>query len=551
MYYINPLLLTDSYKLNHADQYPAGTEYVYSGFTPRSNKYSTIPTKFADGKVVVFGAHATIQYLHTTFNDDFFAQPKGQVIAEFVEAVTPFVGDEGINTSRFEALHDLGYLPIMVKSLDEGVAVPVKTPILTIVNTRPEFFWITNYLETIISAELWSTCTVATIARAYRKILTEHAINTGTPTELVDFQAHDFSARGLKNIYDIAATGAAHATSFKGSDSLSSVPYLNNYYQGKDTFKATSVPATEHSVMSAGSQIDELETYKRLLATYSTGVVAIVSDTWDFWNVITNFMVILKEQILARQPNSLGMAKLVIRPDSGDPADILCGTAIPFDSKEETYSYTRDNCKENEAMVFVVNGKYVQNRVLRGKEGFILETFNLSPVHVTPEMKGAVQCLWEIFGGTVTSTGHNLLDSHIGLIYGDSITLDRADDILTRLANKGFASGNVILGVGSFSYQYITRDTFGFAMKATYAQINGKPVLLSKAPKTDDGTKHSATGLMNVSKAGNDYVLTDNASPELEAQGELKVIYCDGFTTRTRKASLENIRNNVLLSLNE
>lgn len=118
----------------------------------------------------------------------------------------------------------------------------------------------------------------------------------------------------------------------------------------------------------------------------------------------------------------------------------------------------------------------------------------------TPENKGAVECLWDVFGGTLTSTGHRLLDSHVGLIYGDSITLPRAQEILDRLEAKGFASGNIVFGIGSHTYQYVTRDTFGTAMKATWGKVDGEARILQKSPKTDSGMKFSARGLLRIER---------------------------------------------------
>ena len=525
---INPLFLTDAYKLGHADQYPDGTELVYSNFTPRSGKHSPIPTKFDDKKVVVFGLSGVLQELVDTWDSGFFLQPKEQVVAEFVEEIQPFVGPSGFNKSRVESLHDLGYLPIEVRSLPEGSKTNFKIPHFTIMNTKPEFFWLTNYLETVLSTELWKPSTVATIASAYRRILNKYAEETGTDSAFVDFQAHDFSSRGLSGYHDNMKVGAAHLTSFKGTDTLATLPYLNKYYFGAYTFKGASVPATEHSTMAMGEKPNELLTFKRLITeVYPEGVVAIVSDTWDFWKVITEYSASLKDTILSRAPDTLGMSKVVFRPDSGVPEDILCGTAIPVSNRKEMERLVLGTISEDNYGYYVIDGKFFQVYKHRGKESFITKTIQLATEDVTPEMKGAVECLWEIFGGTTTTTGHKLLDSHVGLIYGDSITLTRADTILSRLSAKGFASGNVVLGIGSYSYQHITRDTFGFAMKATYGEVNSVPRNIFKAPKTDNGTKHSAKGLLRVDKIDSTFVLTDQVTLDESKKGELDLLFMD------------------------
>ena len=169
--------------------------------------------------------------------------------------------------------------------------------------------------------------------------------------------------------------------------------------------------------------------------------------------------------------------KVVIRPDSGDPVDIICGDA-------------------------------------RGK--------------TEAARKGVVELLWDCFGGSLNDKGYRELDAHVGAIYGDSITLDRARRICARLAAKGFASTNVVLGVGSFTYQYNTRDTFGFAMKATYGEVGGEGRAIYKDPVTDDGTKRSARGLVRVERANGSYVLHDEQTWAQEAGGELVEVFRDG-----------------------
>jgi nicotinamide phosphoribosyltransferase len=186
----------------------------------------------------------------------------------------------------------------------------------------------------------------------------------------------------------------------------------------------------------------------------------------------------LKEEIMNRD------GKVVIRPDSGDPVDILCG--------------------------------------LEGKRA-------IQSDYSESEYKGVIELLWDVFGGTINEQGYKVLDSHIGAIYGDSITIDRANEICARLEAKGFASTNVVLGIGSFTYQYNTRDTFGFAMKATYVEVNGEGREIFKDPITDDGTKKSATGLLCVKRNIDDELnLIDKCSWAGEQTGELKPIYEDG-----------------------
>jgi nicotinamide phosphoribosyltransferase len=505
---MNPLLLTDGYKTGHHQQYPKGTTLVYSNFTPRSNKYAP---KGCDA-VVVFGPQMVMMQLDEMFQRDFFDRPKDLVCGEMKRELSAYLGTD-YDVSHFEALHDLGYLPIAVKALPEGTKAPIKVPVLTIYNTHPDFYWITNYLETILSNLLWKPMTSATIAHQYRKVLTCWMEKTDKERAwFVDWQGHDFSMRGMDSVEAVVSSGLGHLTSFLGSDSLPAIHGARKFY-GASEFVAGSVPATEHSVMCAGGKEDEVETFRRLLETYPKGILSVVSDTWDLWKVCTEHVVTLKEEIMARD------GKLVIRPDSGDPVDILCGS-IRFDNKEEYETEKADG--------------------------------TLSKAN--PSEKGVIELLWDVFGGTVNEQGYKVLDSHIGAIYGDSITIDRADEICRRLEAKGFASTNVVLGIGSFTYQYNTRDTFGFAMKATYVEVkhqveSGIPVFaiegreIFKDPITDDGTKKSATGLLCVEELDGEIKLYDKVSWNTEDTGVLQLIYKDG--QQYNVTSLEDIRKKL------
>ena len=478
---INPLLLTDGYKTGHHQQYPKGTTLVYSNFTPRSLKHAP---KHCN-EIVSFGQQMVMKIIHEAFEKEFFNQPKEQVCGEMKRELSMYLNTD-YDVSHFEALHDLGYLPIKVKAIEEGTVVSAKIPVLTIYNTVPEFYWITNYLETIISNLLWKPMTSATIAHNYRKVLTSWQEKTDAEKGwFIDWQGHDFSMRGMDSIDATVSSGIGHLTSFSGSDSLPAIYGARKYY-GETGFIAGSVNATEHSVMCAGGKEDEIDTFRRLLDTYPTGILSVVSDTWDLWKVCTEHIVTLKEEILARD------GKLVIRPDSGDPVDILCGS-VKWETKGE-FEFNKDRI-----------------------------------IGLNPEDKGVIELLWDVFGGTINEQGYKVLDSHIGAIYGDSITIDRANEICARLEAKGFASTNVVLGIGSFTYQYNTRDTFGFAMKATYVEVDGEGREIFKDPITDDGTKKSATGLLCVKKDMDDkYYLIDKVTWEGENTGNLQSIYEDG-----------------------
>ena len=365
---INPALLTDGYKTGHHQQYPEGTTLVYSNFTPRSNKYAP---KGCD-HVVSFGQQLIMKQIHESFQKDFFDQPKDEVCSEIKRELSLYLGVD-YDVSHFEALHDLGYLPIKVKAIKEGTLVPIKVPVLTIYNTDPNFYWVTNYLETLISNLLWKPMTSATIAYQYKRVLTDWALKTDKENKtFVQWQGHDFSMRGMDSVDAVISSGLGHLTSFTGTDSLPAIYGARKYY-GAEGFVAASVPATEHSVMCAGGKEDEIETFRRLIKTYPAGILSVVSDTWDLWKVCTEHVVTLREEIVASDGG------LVIRPDRGDPVDILCGT--------EDYTKSKlpyDEVKDVEVM--------------------------------HPSQKGVIELLWDVFGGTVNEQGYKVLDPHIGAI---------------------------------------------------------------------------------------------------------------------------------------
>lgn len=478
---------TDGYKIDHRSQYPKKTEVVVSNWTPRSVAHSekilineTIPGfENINNEIVVFGYTYFIKwFLMQEFQRTFFDVPKEQAVKAYKRRIQNYLGPDAITFEHIEALHDLGYLPITIKALPEGSVVPVRVPYLVIYNTLPEFFWVTNFLETIMSCMLWKPANSATTARKYRVLLDYYAELTGGAPEFVKFQGHDFSFRGMSGLQDAQMSGAGHLLSFVGTDTLPAIDFLEQYYNADSDKElvGVSVPATEHSVMSLNGHESEIETFRRLLTEiYPTGIVSVVSDTWDFWKVVTEYVPMLKDIIVSRN------GKLVLRPDSGDPVKIVAGDPnAPKDS---------------------------------------------------PEYKGVIECLWETFGGTVNTKGYKELLGCIGVIYGDSITLTRADAICRRLMEKGFASTNVVLGVGSFTYEYCTRDTLGFAMKATAGIVDGEFREIYKDPKTDPGSmKKSAKGLIRVFNDGNTYGYQDCVSPDtfFGEENELKTVFSNG-----------------------
>lgn len=522
------LTSVDSYKLGHAEMYPPNTTRVYSNFTPRSSAHFGVPREYKDNKIVWFGLKTFLEELVDIWQVTFFDRPEDEVVDEFLAFVAPFCGPNGFNETHIRSLHKLGYLPLRIKALPEGSKVNIGVPVLTITNTVAHAYWLPNYLETWMSCELWKSSTSATTSSVYRKIIEKYAALTGGNKDFITWQGHDFSVRGMSGIVDAAKSGSGHLLSFNGTDNLPAVKLVNDVYEGKQTFVGGSVPATEHSVMCAGGKETELETFRRLITDYPSGLISIVSDTWDFWNVVggpNSLAAQLKNEILARIPDQFGNAKVVFRPDSGDPVKILCGykywdidTYGPpneFEMTDHGYEAIKMGDKYYIAdFTYFPDGS--PDAVRFGKE---------LTVH---EVKGAVESLWDTFGGTTNDQGFRTLNQRVGLIYGDSITAARCESIMKQLMAKKFASDNVVLGIGSFTFQYTTRDTFGFAMKATYVEIGGKGVEIFKDPKTDAGTKKSAKGLLRVEKTDDGFKLSDCQNPFEELLGELAVVFEDG-----------------------
>lgn len=496
---LNPLFAIDFYKVDHKRQYPEGTTEIYSNFTPRSVRPGHHILPDFDNKIVVFGIQYMVKkYLIDFWNDNFFSQPKDLVINNYLMRMHKALGIEDFDTSHLESLHDLGYLPIVVKAIEEGIRIPIGIPVLTIRNTLPEFFWLTNYLETLISSILWKPMTVATTAFEFKRLLTDYAFLTGSPIEFVEFQAHDFSFRGMSGLEDAMICGAAHLTSFKGTDCVPAIDLIQQYYEDGFIMSESpgmSVPATEHSVMCINGEEGEFDTIKRLITeVYPTGIVSVVCDSYNFFDSLTAYIGLLSSEIMVRD------GKVVVRPDSGDPLKIICG--------------------DNKASGL--------------------------------EKCGALRILWSIFGGTVNDRGYKVLDPHIGLIYGDAITVHVANEILETMEKMGFASCNIVFGVGSYSYQYITRDTFGFAMKATSAVINGERRSIFKNPVTssDSTPKKSAKGLLSVYFDDNlEYQLIEDCPESQENCGHLRTVFYEG--EQTNQHVFDDIRENLAIELSE
>lgn len=517
------LYWTDVYKTGHKPMLPAGSTLMASNSTPRSGRLANFP----DSKgIIAIGAQKLARQMKEDWDNNFFNRDISEIDQFGRDLTDMLMLKEPFDVTHFKELHKLGYLPLQFRSITEGTFLPYKVPMTSIVNTKPLngiiADWLVNYLETINSAEAWQMPTSATTAIEFKRRGRKSILLTDPENIwILDYKYHDFSMRGMGGKSAIVNSGLGFAAVSRGSDTLPVIPMARKYYDEVDVC-INSVIASEHAIMctltgfflqqkdGSWEKIGELEveTFRYLLKKFPTGILSLVSDTWDLWRVITEYCVILKDEILARD------GKLVIRPDSGDPVDIMCGVDM-----------------------FVDRSSY---------DAYINWPAEKQADERTPSQKGVIELLWEIFGGDISSTGYKRLNPKIGAIYGDSINIDRADRIDERMMKKGFATTNYVLGVGSYSLQFVTRDTHGFAQKATYVEVNGVGIEIFKDPITDGGDKKSARGLLAVflDENGQYYLKAQATWDEVNSEeNELKVIFEDGdFFNQT---TLTDIRKRV------
>lgn len=586
---------TDFYKPGHGPLYPAGTTRKYSNFTPRSAKNflrSKSASSYYDNKVVNFGIYGTWQELVELWDRTFFKVDKEKAVKFAKRRFDNACGVGVIKTEQIAKLHDVGYLPVTVLAIEEGKRVNIGIPLWVLYNEEEhkEHYWLVNYLETILSSYNWQQITNATIAFEYRRVMERWAAKTCDDRNHILFQGHDFSFRGMPGPEAAGRSNSGHLACFAGTDTIPAIDYLEFLYHADSDKElvGASVTATEHAVATANilSRLEEAlgaidqkelsemphEKYVALIdmlklecerefileiisQKVNEGIVSLVCDSFDFWGVI-RLLPSLRKEIEARLRNSLGMAKVVIRPDSGDPVKVITGFKIgaEYGSIEAMRQAINDYgwvAVEGEAVK--IGNRYfelVDNQLGAGR----------AEDHIGREMTreeaiGAIEALWEGFGGHVNTKGHKVLNEYVGLIYGDSITVDRTEQIFQRLADKGFASSNVVLGIGSYTYQYNTRDTFGMAMKATACEVNDRLIELYKDPKTA-ASKKSARGFLQVEETEHfDFKLIQSADLSwgdlANGSGELRPLWMRGqfVDGTTLNAIRENIEEAIALDM--
>lgn len=617
------ILRSDFYKQSHAEQYPAGTSKLVSYATARMSR-------MGQDSLIVFGIQAFVKrWLIEEFNETFFSKPFNEIEDYYKWAIGNTFPLQYVDIEKFRKLHELGYLPIEVYCLEEGLDVPIRNahklpegqcqvPFLQISNTHPDFPWLTEFLESLTSTEIWYPMCVANQAKVYRDIVNHWYNYTGCDMNTAKSAIAEFGYRGGKG--DEAATLASSAflTSFNKTATIPAILYNAKYYN-EDIINGkvgSGMISTEHSVMCSNYAMDmerypfttdysqvhvgdkirikdlENEVYEvvevcgalehvninsedgmvyryvsdasiglvlkdlgtvedmflmRLFTKlYPTGALSVVMDSYDYWHNVMTCGVVphLKNAIMERQ------GTVFFRGDSGDPVDIICGEEWPVYDSLQIRKNTRTI---NDLKIYAKDEKcWYKFKKVDGHDYW--ERFEDKPV----EVKGTVELLWDMFGGTVNKAGFKVLDNHVRAIYGDSITPLRAQEIYRRLAEKGFASCNVALGAGSFSMNCVetndhrlapfTRDSYGIAVKACYAEnINGKKYQIFKNPKTDTGKfKKSQKGMIYVTRDENGEIVAYDGytSETLPKEGNLlKPIFKDG--EMVNETTLTEVRNNI------
>jgi nicotinamide phosphoribosyltransferase len=405
----NLILDTDSYKLSHFKQYPNGTEQVFSYIESRGGCFDS---------TLFFGLQKALIELNENFpNWDDFAEAQTLTNAHGV----PF------NEQGWRELIELGYFPLEIRAVPEGKVIHTQNVLVTVVNTDPRFYWLTSYLETSLLRAVWYPTTVATLSFECKKVINRYMQATCDSTDGLVFKLHDFGARGVSSEESACIGGAAHLVNFLGTDTLSAVRFARDYYAAG--ICGFSIPATEHSTITSWGREHELDAYRNVLEQFPDGLLACVSDSYDIFNAVGNLWGDkLKEQVIQRQ------GTLVIRPDSGDPEDIL---------------------------------------------PILLDT------------------LGESFGYQENSKGYKVLNDRVRLIQGDGINLNSICHILEIMTAKGWSTENIAFGMGGGLLQQLNRDTQKFAMKNSAAKVNGQWRDVYKDPVTDHG-KRSKKGILDL-----------------------------------------------------
>ena len=297
----NIILMVDSYKVSHYNCYPAKTTSVFSYFESRGGEFD---------HVLFFG----LQYILKRYLEG--VRVNKAMIDEAEDYYSSHLQPGLFNRAGWEYIvkaHD-GKLPVSIKAVPEGLIIPTHNVLMTVENTDPNCYWLTNFLETIL-CHLWYPCTTATVSYTMKRIILSALERSGDPSQ-IGFKLHDFGCRGVSSMETAAIGGAAHLVNFLGTDTVPALQLHREYYGAK--MAGFSIPAAEHSTITSWGREGELDAYRNMLEQFPTGLVAVVSDSWDIYNAVSHLWgQELKDKVLNRQ------GTVVVRPDSGDPCKVV------------------------------------------------------------------------------------------------------------------------------------------------------------------------------------------------------------------------------------
>ncbi|HVW95413.1 MAG TPA: nicotinate phosphoribosyltransferase [Mucilaginibacter sp.] len=468
----NLILLADAYKYAHHKLYYPGTTQIYSYLESRGGMFD---------ETVFFG----LQYfLKEYLQGQAFTQDDLNDAEVFLRQV--FGRDDVFGRSKFQYILDKydGRLPVRIKAVAEGSVVPTRNVLMTIENTDPECFWLTNFLETLLM-QVWYPSTVATLSYHVKKVVARYYAETATEGSEggIGFVLNDFGFRGVSSVESAKLGGTAHLLNFDGSDNLAGSKMAIDYYDATKVY-GLSIPATEHSICTLLGEQGELEVFRHVLKTFPEGVIACVSDSYNIFRACSEYWgKALKDEILGRK------GTLVIRPDSGDPVMTL------------------------------------------------LKIFEI---------------LFDQFGYTVNSKGYKVLPPQLRVIQGDGVNFESIQNIYKALKDNKISAENLVLGMGGALLQKVDRDTQRYALKCSYAVVNGKEMNVEKSPAEIDA-RGNITESFKKSKAGRlKLIKTEGRFQTVNQDGnnendELITVFENG--TLLNEISFEQARANLNLTL--
>ena len=479
------ILLSDTYKQVHHNMFPKGLTKLVSYWTPRRSMLKE------QEHMVFFGLQAFIkEYLLICFEKYFFKMDTYEIADCYTYNMNIQLGMDNYDIGPILALHKLGYLPIQIRALPEGTLVPMGVPCIEITNTHPDFAWVVQWIECILQVELWKPCAHATIGYMYREAANYWYKKTCDSNLKPEMACSDFGMRGMSCMEEATRCSAAWLLSFDKTSTIPAIDYLDEYYDAWCGGSKIGIGAisTEHSVMASNYAVDgdEITFVKRLLTElYPEASFSMVSDTYDYWNMIDNILPACKEEIMNHK------GKLLVRPDSGDMVEISVKT---IEKLWQTFGGT-------------VNSK-----------GYKVLNPHIGIIYGDGCTLNNVRTVWE----ELEKEGF------------------AANNIVFGVG--AFCFSAIVESDGRMVV--VTRDMFGIAMKATYGVVDGKPIMIYKDPKTDTShLKKSHKGCCRVLKNENGELQCEDEYENLVDDNELVLVYKDGKLVL--EEDFENIRHRL------